>query len=90
MLDDKPRLQMDVLQLSTVLADPFDGAIRILCDAQRFGLALRQLHLEPQSGGTSTMKLEVPVPTGSNLDLLRLRFARHGAVVSVERSCLED
>ncbi len=86
MLDEKPTLQMDVLHLSTVLVDPYDGAIRILGDAQRFGLGLRELHLEPLPDCTSRMRLELLVPAGSDADLLRSRFARHGAVASVERS----
>jgi len=90
MQDEKSSVKMDVLRLSTVLVDPFDGVIRILSDAQRFGLALRQLNLEPPSSGTSKMKLELLVPTGSDSDLLRSRFARHGAVVSVEQPCQES
>lgn len=71
------------LRLSTVLVDPFDGVIRILCDAQRFGLALRALHLEPLADNRSRMDLELLVPAGSDADLLRTRFARHGAVISI-------
>lgn len=71
------------LRLSTVLVDPFDGVIRILCDAQRFGLALRALHLEPIGDDRSRMDLELLVPAGSDSDLLRTRFARHGAVISI-------
>lgn len=88
MLDEKTKLRTDVLQISTVLVDPFDGAIRILGDAQRFGLTLRRLHLEPLPGGKSTMNLELLLPAGSDPDLLTSRFARHGAVVSIERSSL--
>jgi len=88
MLDEKSTLLTDVLQLSTVLVDPFDGAIRILCDAQRFGLGLRRLRLEPLPGDKSAMTLELLVPAGSNRDLLTSRFARHGAVVSIEQSSL--
>lgn len=74
------------LRLSTVLVDPFDGVIRILCDAQRFGLALRALHLEPLGDDRSRMDLELLVPAGSDADLLRTRFARHGAVISIAPS----
>lgn len=88
MLDERSKLRMDVLQISTVLVDPFDGAIRILGDAQRFGLTLRRLHLEPLPGGKSTMNLELLVPAGSDPILLTSRFARHGAVVSIEQSSL--
>lgn len=84
MIDEKPAAHTNVLLLSTVVADPFDGAIRILCDAQRFGFTLRELHLEPLAGQKSRMDLELLVPAGSDTELLRSRFARHGAVVSVE------
>lgn len=90
MPSEKPAEHMDVLVLSTVLADPFDGAIRILCDAQRFGFALRELHLEPLAGRRSKMNVELLVPAGSDADLLTSRFARHGAVVSVEPSPKRD
>ena len=86
MLDDNPTSQRDVLHLSTVLVDPFDGAIRILGDAQRFGLDLIELHLEPLPDRTCGMRISLRVPAGSDADLLRSRFARHGAVASVERS----
>lgn len=84
MIDEKLAEQMDVLMVSTVLVDPFDGAIRILADAQRFGFSLRELHLEPLGGRRSKMSLELLVPAGSDAALLRSRFARHGAVASVE------
>lgn len=84
MVEEKLVAPLDVLVLSTVLADPFDGAIRILCDAQRFGFTLRELHLEPLGGHRSKMNLELLVPAGSDADLVRSRFARHGAVVSIE------
>ena len=80
----------DVLRLATVLTDPFDGAIRILCDAQRFGLSLRKLHLEAIPGGQSTMTLALQVPEGSDAELLRARFARHGAVVSIAHPHSDD
>ena len=90
MVDEKFGAQMDVLQLATVLVDAFDGAIRILSDAQRFGLRLRQLHLESLPDERSEMKLELLVPSGSDADLLKTRFERHGAVVSVERTYRKD
>ncbi len=90
MIDEKPAVQANVLLLSTVVADPFDGAIRILCDAQRFGFTLRELHLEPLAGEKSRMKLELLVPAGADTELLRSRFARHGAVVSVEPRIAES
>lgn len=81
---------MDVLLLSGVLADPFDGVIRILCDVQRFGLALQELHLEPPSGHGSKVSLTLLVPPGSDADVLRSRFERHVTVVSVGPSRRDD
>lgn len=72
------------LRLSTVLVDAFDGVIRILGDAQRFGLTLHALHLEPLDDHQSRMDIALLVPAGSDADLLTTRFGRHGAVVSIE------
>lgn len=75
---------MQPLSLSVVVTDPFDGAVRILLDAQRFGFVLKELHLEAAGKAKSTMTLRLLVPASSDTDHIRSRFARHAAVASLE------
>jgi hypothetical protein len=64
------------------LADAYDGVLRVLTDAQRFGLDLVSLALQPGgNGGELAIAMSSPAPV--DLDLLALRFARHPAVLCV-------
>jgi hypothetical protein len=80
----EPLESMHVLELLAVVNDPFDGAVRILLDAQRFGFKLKELHLEHGNDGASTITLRLLVPAGSDAGHIRSRLARHAAVASLE------
>ena len=64
------------------LADAYDGVLRVLTDAQRFGLDLVSLALQP-GGNDRELAIAMSSPAPVDLDLLALRFARHPAVLCV-------
>ena len=60
--------------------DAYDGPVRLLGDAQRFGLGLRAMHLEAGEDGSSLLTLTLEVPEHIDEALLASRFARHPVV----------
>lgn len=75
--------QTDVVTLSVVVADPYDGATRLLCDAQRFGLVLSEFNACVNPGGYSAISLSVVFPEGLDCASVETRLARHPTVSSV-------
>jgi hypothetical protein len=71
------------------VSDAYDGAIRILTDAQRFGLDLISLDLHPaqfgQGAGDCGADMKVVLSFSWRLDreLLTRRFIRHATVLHV-------
>jgi len=80
---ESPRETM-ILSLSASSADPFDAAIRLLVDAQRYGFSLHRLEIAEPSGGVSALRMDMTVPSDCNVGNIRDRFSRHGAVRSVD------
>jgi hypothetical protein len=72
------------LLLLIVVDDPFDGAMRVLGDAQRFGFGLQQFRLEAEGGRRISIRLTLIVPRNADADLIRARFARHSTILSLE------
>lgn len=70
--------------LRAIVVDPFDGTARLLADAQRFGLSLCGLHVETLDRGTAAISMTVTLPSETDEEVLRLRFARHRTVVVLE------
>jgi hypothetical protein len=67
------------------LTDAYDGILRVLIDAQRLGLELVALDLQPGRETrcmTMTMTVSAAVPVDGQL--LATRFARHPVVSQVE------
>jgi hypothetical protein len=71
------------LTLVVEISDPFDAAIRILCDAQRFGFSLRNLQIDTAGSAGSTITLGLVVPGACDPSHVSDRLLRHDAVVSV-------
>lgn len=74
---------MRALIVEAVLNDPYDGAIRLLGDAQRFGFELRSLALKTEVIGGATATITLHVPTSVDVQLVSARLARHPAVQRV-------
>jgi len=72
------------LALQLTVTDAVDGATRLLCDAQRFGLAIQSVHIDALDNGTASVQMSVSVQTHTDAAQLCSRFARHVAVLSVE------
>jgi len=72
------------LALHLTVADAVDGATRLLCDAQRFGFAIRTVRIETLDNGTASVRMDLSVQAQTDSAQLCSRFARHVAVLSVE------
>jgi hypothetical protein len=75
---------MRALIVEAVLNDPYDGAIRLLGDAQRFGFELRSLALKVMADGGAAAIVTLHVPISVDVQLVSARLARHPAVQRVD------
>lgn len=85
-----PAEPMRDLVVQATLEDPFDGIIRLLGDALRFGTALRSLTLVAEPDGTASAQLALSVPAAIDASLLAARLARHPAVRDVDTRESDD
>jgi hypothetical protein len=76
------RKTREVLVYASV-EDAYDGTVRLLADAQRFGLGLGAMSLESNEEGGSVLTLTLKVPEHVDDRLLASRFARHPGVSRV-------
>lgn len=70
--------------LTAAIADAFDGSIRILNDAQRFGFDVLALDLRALADGSVALNVTLAVPDATNVEQVCSRFCRHSAVLSLE------
>ncbi len=76
----------EIVTFRMTVADASDGAIRVLTDAQRFGLDLVSLDLQPaqtrRHAGEGEADLTIVLSAGRPIDtdLLATRFVRHPCV----------
>jgi hypothetical protein len=75
---------MRAMVVEAFLNDPFDGVIRLLGDAQRFGFALQGLTLRGTVDGIASATIAFEVPAAMDAQLVVARLARHPAVQRVE------
>jgi hypothetical protein len=75
---------MREITVEAVLNDPYDGAIRILGDAQRFGFELRSMALAAEADGVVSLTATLCVPITPDVQLIAARLARHPAVRHAE------
>jgi hypothetical protein len=76
--------QMRKITIEAVLNDPYDGAIRILGDAQRFGFELQSMSLTTNADAVVSLTAIFGVPITADVQLIAARLARHPAVRHVE------
>ena len=72
------------IALSVVVADAFDGAVRLLSDAQRFGFRTRAFHVDALEGDGASIRMALAVPPETDASQVCWRPARHQAVISLE------
>ncbi len=70
--------------VEAALNDPFDGVIRLLGDAHRFGFELRALTVNARPGGIALAVIVLGVRHTMDDRLVAARLARHPAVLHVE------
>jgi hypothetical protein len=75
---------MREIVVEAVLNDPYDGTIRLLGDAQRFGFELQSLTLTAQRGGVTTATITLHVPITVEPHLVAARLSRHPALQRVD------
>ncbi|MXQ10423.1 hypothetical protein [Microvirga makkahensis] len=75
---------MREITVEAVLDDAFDGAVRLLGDAQRFGFELKNLELAAGAEGLVSATLILRVPISVDARLVAARLARHPTVRHVD------
>jgi hypothetical protein len=66
------------------LNEAYDGAIRLLIDAQRFGLGLNAMTLATSASGEVEAMLTLEVPQGGSAAVIAERLMRHPVVRQVD------
>jgi hypothetical protein len=66
------------------LNEAYDGAIRLLIDAQRFGLGLAAMTLGTSASGEVEVVLTLEVPEGGSTAVIAERLMRHPVVRQVD------
>src|SRR4051794_15180376 len=67
--------RMREVVVSAVVTDAYDGLIRLLGDAQRFGFALRASTLSAEGDGSASVTLTLSVPARLEVQLVAARLA---------------
>jgi hypothetical protein len=75
---------MREIVVEAVFNDPYDGAIRVLGDAQRSGFELLSLALAARASGIASATMPLRVPISFDAQLAAARLARHPAVQQVD------
>ena len=75
---------MREIVVEPVFNDPYDGAIRVLGDAQRSGFEILTLTLAAKADGTASATITLRVPVSFDAELAAARLARHPAVQRVD------
>lgn len=71
-----------VVRAST--SDAYDGLVRLLVDAQRFGFALVELSSSRQDDGRTAIRMVIETEGVSDCAEIGFRLARHPALAAVE------
>ncbi|HWL68237.1 MAG TPA: hypothetical protein VNS22_07605 [Geminicoccus sp.] len=72
-------------EVRAILIDAYDGMIRVLNDAQRFGLELVATLLE-EAGNEAELRMVLVASAPVTPEVLRARLARHSCLRQVEVS----
>ena len=73
---------MRSVKFRAVVDDPYDGLMRMVGDAQRFGFALEQVALEGDGVDRWAVLLALRIPHETDDSCIIARFLRHPAVHS--------
>jgi hypothetical protein len=78
------------IAVEALLNDPYDGAIRLLGDAQRFGFEISGLALAIGEDGTASVNLTFNVPSTVDAQHIADRFSRHPVVRCVNAQVIAN
>jgi hypothetical protein len=79
-MSDQPMREVVV---HATIDDAYDGVIRLLGDAQRFGFGLRAFNLVTGADGVAVAAITLSVPARIDAHFLAARLARHPTMRSV-------
>lgn len=80
-----PTISSKIVTYRMTIADSYDAVLRVLTDAQRFGLDLINLNLRPTDKGQE-LTIALSFTAAIDCQLLALRFGRHPTVLHVDGS----
>jgi hypothetical protein len=72
------------LAVHLTVTDALDGASRLLCDAQRFGFAIRSVRIDLLKDELASVQITLAGQPHADAAQICSRFARHVSVLSVE------
>ncbi|MBR0782102.1 hypothetical protein [Bradyrhizobium iriomotense] len=64
--------------------DPFDGIVRLVLDAARFGFGLDQVAMTTRSDGNRTIRMVLEVQPSADCTDLTERLSRHPAITDLQ------
>lgn len=65
------------------VSDAFDGASRLLFDAQRFGFGIRRFSLAAEPDGSGVIRIELTVDKSVDVGVVVARMSRHPSIMSL-------
>jgi len=72
------------ITLNISVCDAYDGLVRLLVDAQRFGWSLAELQATSRLDSSAEIRLVVAMPASAGQDAVAARLARHPSVTAVQ------
>ncbi|MCP3401837.1 hypothetical protein [Bradyrhizobium sp. CCGB20] len=71
------------VSVTATTSDPFDGIVRLVLDAGRFGFGLDQLSMTTHSDGNQTIRMVLEVQPSADCADLTERLSRHPAIMDL-------
>lgn len=78
----QPRQRRSVSVVATT-SDPFDGIVRLVLDAARFGFGLDQVSMMTRSDGGRTIRMVLDVQPAADCADIAERLSRHPAITDL-------
>ncbi|WP_439398009.1 hypothetical protein ACRQ5Q_12250 [Bradyrhizobium sp. PMVTL-01] len=75
--------QRRCVSVTATTSDPFDGIVRLVLDAGRFGFGLDQVSMTTQADGNRTIRMVLEVQPSADCADLTERLSRHAAITGL-------
>lgn len=76
-------LQRRSVSVTATTSDPFDGIVRLVLDAGRFGFGLDQISMTTHPDGNRTIRMVLEVQPSADCADLAERLSRHPAITDL-------